>query len=1712
MTYFQRFPMETGKVLDITPRVMKRTALLIVALMLCMSVQPSMAEITAPNDNAISGGTQTTLSIDGFVNTKLATVGSAVEINALTRGHSSSTIVTADIIHYDVTPIDAIKGADVFGDVGTYIDTVVLTSNGPHEEDGNTMTWEGTYVVPVYALGGLYGARIFAEDGNMRVADDPTQLQEVLRGEVEKLLQSVDTAWDSANPTMAIKSEFDVLDAEGTSQGGWSSFVTTATKEPGSGNSEELWDAMIYAGHNQYEMSAGADFLEALMEFFDSNDVDASMSLITGLLLYLHELPLPRTLNDFDELAEYMQTFNAIENFTRFEGTGDFEAAYNAMLGSDEWAALEGALDNLANGTKSFESVQIIMHNLALLSVSVHPDAIAEALEAWILPLMEGDEESMTPYQKLLFKWIVMAEELAETDVQDLDGDERPDVITWQYEYLLETTEGQAWTAKMESSASSSYVNDVFDDFNTLPEDIIDHAFTAMDHPALGDVMEDLATFTDWMENASGVDRNLDWEPSEEEGEGESGESDDSVIFEELYDVRTSVYDANILDIGIEMAFWGPWDDDDYPTQFSMSMNNNHGAMVSTVLQQDDDDRHRYYGRLTATHIEDATWSFTQPLENFEPDCASMGCEIERAELNMETLRPSMLEAMSWESSDEHFIVSAVGVLVEQDETTLVSAPYDVTALTYDYAGSVAGAEVDIAILRTSPQLIEEALSQFESEGGVEITLSTSMVTGSYDGSDLDGDLSATISEYSGDEDREERQGHYHPQTAEIEDDIEISGMGSYWSASSSSLPNGGLADVITTGVTDTGLEFEFMQQVPLPGTSGCARTEASGGDRWVNVGWNYENFRHDEGEFEKPGLSSISIDWGDGDSWMHQNGAAGEEDREDGWESHEYAEGTWDEYDITVQYTDENNDETTHYLNYNRYQGFWKESSESHEGWIEVGWCELKSDESFMPSAQIIDAFFTDGPFEVIDEQIMTSGSDGEVSLTVQPNLPGVYISIVQSQITRDDGATLTGLSMNLVAVTEASVSFGDLHQETTIAGMPVYTVSTDSGGLTTITVTPTGVDADDYTAWLGIAPMDLSVAFPDIDDEVWSEATEYELEFQQGDTSRSQEVRLTSPVTMIAVMINEDEEQLFPNAIHAGILLNNPGSLEMDGTLGPGQTTNIALSAADGVASRILALAAPESGLDPASIDLGAFTELAWGEGVREEVGWIAAENELTEVCEQFESYHEEDGTTTEDMSNVRMILRQGMNYDYTSFTPDPNYDASNAVLTDWDDTVITPVSDWTWDSEKGYYYAKYSVNTQETRLYTLTSNSDYQGEYQFHVEYGDDNWWWIEGDSDWSMCPGDQEESEIEAFEMFDDFFGRLDSVAWGQGSSADLRLPILSAPQDTYTVLAIAQVGDGEDAEMIAALNWAEAEPNPEPPVMTNLSMSFSPANPMPGDIVQITVVNEDHQPVDGLSVTLVRDDVTLYGMVTDDNGQVLFGVTVGTIIVRVSGGMYNPAELTIIVTDDGVVLPTDTDGDGVNDADDDCPGTPSGAQVDALGCTLPDTDGDGVYDIDDDCPNTTVGTIVDATGCALPDGGTGNGTGNQTGNETGNGTDNGTGNVTGNETGDGSSGDSGVSSSTFLTNALLIIGIIVGLVVLVAAVGTVIVITRKRKDEGVWNEDLMNEVDRAFEPGPDVPAPGMVGEMRDGYEVLEHPEGSDSWWWKDPTTGQWNEWT
>jgi outer membrane protein OmpA-like peptidoglycan-associated protein len=67
------------------------------------------------------------------------------------------------------------------------------------------------------------------------------------------------------------------------------------------------------------------------------------------------------------------------------------------------------------------------------------------------------------------------------------------------------------------------------------------------------------------------------------------------------------------------------------------------------------------------------------------------------------------------------------------------------------------------------------------------------------------------------------------------------------------------------------------------------------------------------------------------------------------------------------------------------------------------------------------------------------------------------------------------------------------------------------------------------------------------------------------------------------------------------------------------------------------------------------------------------------------------------------------------------------------------------------------------------------------------------------------------------------------------------------------------------------------------------------------------------------------------------------------------------------TVDATGCPKDSDGDGVLDGIDQCPGTPKGATVDAKGCPS-DADGDGVFDGIDQCPDTPKGATVDAKGC------------------------------------------------------------------------------------------------------------------------------------------------
>jgi hypothetical protein len=742
--------------------------------------------------------------------------------------------------------------------------------------------------------------------------------------------------------------------------------------------------------------------------------------------------------------------------------------------------------------------------------------------------------------------------------------------------------------------------------------------------------------------------------------------------------------------------------------------------------------------------------------------------------------------------------------------------------------------------------------------------------------------------------------------------------------------------------------------------------------------------------------------------------------------------------------------------------------------------------------------------------EQIMQSDAQGRINMTVNPTLPGVYLTIVQSKVALPGiGNSITGVGFNLVAATEGMVTIGGPTLATHFAGLPVYTVEPDSGGLTTINVLASDMPESVFSAELIISPVNLSDAFPDAPDGAFSnmlnvsegEEQTFKLEFETGDIQRSQEVRIRAPISLVTVVVI-DEGSLFPTAIHVGLLLNDPTALIMTGTgenqsriLGPGQTTNIALDGEN--ASRILVLAAPESGFDPASIDFSTITEALYNAefGFREEVGWIAIEQDMERICEGVDIWMEESGydwTTGEHDSNVQIAIEHYPNNKY--LPPPASFNTSNTVLTTADGTLVEPTKEW--ESEGGKRKAasfKLDPNGTALEMYILSTGTAYGSEirFSFSEEEGIE---WHDGSKE--FCSDYVELTDSEVFEIIDDILSNLDSVAWGQGSSADLRLPALSTPIDDYTVIGVAQVGSGGDANIVSAFGSQAATPNPEPQSIQNLNVTWSPANPKPGDIVVITALDEANRPVEGLSVVLLRGEERLFGQITDQNGQASFQIEAGTLMFKVTGGgMYNSVALILFVTDtgttaDGEVLRADSDGDGVLDDDDVFPYDPDESV---------DTDGDGVGDNEDAFP-TDPNEWSDSDGDGI---------------------------------GDNADVEEEAAQSVTLPVTSLLIGGIVLLVIIAAAVALLMMRNRSSDDSyheqldspaEIWADEgattkraantatIVSSGPETAPPDSSRPSPNESGEWKDGYEVIEYPPGSGGWWWRDPETGQWTEWT
>ena len=126
---------------------MRKPAYLLIFLMVTLTLQPVVANLSAPNDIDESSGES--ISIDGFVTTKFTSVGDSIEIFANTKGHSggtssTTTIVTADILHYpENDPIGIIVQGDVPQNP-VIVDTVVLQPTGYHESDNSVLDMGGS--------------------------------------------------------------------------------------------------------------------------------------------------------------------------------------------------------------------------------------------------------------------------------------------------------------------------------------------------------------------------------------------------------------------------------------------------------------------------------------------------------------------------------------------------------------------------------------------------------------------------------------------------------------------------------------------------------------------------------------------------------------------------------------------------------------------------------------------------------------------------------------------------------------------------------------------------------------------------------------------------------------------------------------------------------------------------------------------------------------------------------------------------------------------------------------------------------------------------------------------------------------------------------------------------------------------------------------------------------------------------------------------------------------------------------------------------------------------------------------------------------------------------------------------------------------------------------------------------------------------------------
>lgn len=96
------------------------------------------------------------------------------------------------------------------------------------------------------------------------------------------------------------------------------------------------------------------------------------------------------------------------------------------------------------------------------------------------------------------------------------------------------------------------------------------------------------------------------------------------------------------------------------------------------------------------------------------------------------------------------------------------------------------------------------------------------------------------------------------------------------------------------------------------------------------------------------------------------------------------------------------------------------------------------------------------------------------------------------------------------------------------------------------------------------------------------------------------------------------------------------------------------------------------------------------------------------------------------------------------------------------------------------------------------------------------------------------------------------------------------------------------------------------------------------------------------------------------------GQIVRALLLSLILLQTACTAPRPPEPLPVI-----IVPADSDQDGISDNFDHCPDTAAGVVVDARGCPIvTDKDLDGVIDEQDVCPDTVAKTVVDVRGCPV----------------------------------------------------------------------------------------------------------------------------------------------